>query len=92
MHGCDLDGVIIACAHVLSSASLTSLHAHLLASPPSALLVSGPGWCRTDMAGSSAPRTAEEGARTFSHLALLPTDQTPNGQFWEDCKVSSITR
>lgn len=51
-----------------------------------------PGWCKTDMAGDKAPRTAEQGAETFTHIALLPADQTPNGEFWEDNKVSSLTK
>jgi len=33
-----------------------------------------PGWCKTDMAGDSAPRTAEEGADTPVYLALSSLD------------------
>lgn len=51
-----------------------------------------PGWCRTDMAGPRAPRTAEEGASTFVHIMLLPDEGISNGEYWEDKKVSSLTR
>jgi NAD(P)-dependent dehydrogenase (short-subunit alcohol dehydrogenase family) len=42
-----------------------------------------PGWCRTDMGGAEAVRTAEKGAETISWLALLPVDG-PSGQFFKD--------
>jgi hypothetical protein len=29
-----------------------------------------PGWCRTEMGGSDAPRTPDEGADTLTWLAL----------------------
>ena len=29
-----------------------------------------PGWCRTEMGGDNAPRSAEEGADTLTWLAL----------------------
>jgi len=41
-----------------------------------------PGWCRTDMAGPKAPRSAEEGADVAVYLALLPRDSTYNGLFF----------
>ena len=45
-----------------------------------------PGWCRTDMGGSTAPRSAEEGAAGIVWLAAdAPQDQT--GLFWRDKKV-----
>ncbi|POI34461.1 hypothetical protein CIB84_001787 [Bambusicola thoracicus] len=41
-----------------------------------------PGWVRTDMAGSKAPKSPEEGAETPVYLALLPSDADgPHGQF-----------
>eukprot|EP00127_Corallochytrium_limacisporum_P000716 Clim_evm2s25 gene=Clim_evmTU2s25 len=41
-----------------------------------------PGWCRTDMAGDRAPRTAEEGADTAIWLCLMANDASrPNGKF-----------
>jgi len=51
-----------------------------------------PGWCRTDMAGDKAPRSAEDGAHTLTHIAMLPEDDNTSGEFWEDKHVSSITR
>lgn len=42
-----------------------------------------PGWVRTRMGGSSAPRTVEEGAKTPAWLALLP-DDGPMGGFFRD--------
>jgi NAD(P)-dependent dehydrogenase (short-subunit alcohol dehydrogenase family) len=42
-----------------------------------------PGWCRTDMGGPKAPRTAEEGVDTAAWLASLPADG-PTGGFFRD--------
>jgi NAD(P)-dependent dehydrogenase (short-subunit alcohol dehydrogenase family) len=42
-----------------------------------------PGWVRTDMGGSSAPRSVEEGADTAVWLATLP-DDGPCGGFFRD--------
>ena len=44
-----------------------------------------PGWVRTDMGGSGAPRSLEEGADTAVWLATLP-DDGPNGGFFRDRK------
>ena len=44
-----------------------------------------PGWVRTDMGGSAAPRSVEEGADTAVWLATLP-DDGPNGGFFRDRK------
>jgi len=47
-----------------------------------------PGHCRTDMGGSGAPRSAEEGAATTVWLATRPHDeQTRTGLLWEDREV-----
>jgi NAD(P)-dependent dehydrogenase (short-subunit alcohol dehydrogenase family) len=40
-----------------------------------------PGWVRTDMGGSAAPRSPEEGADTIVWLATLPADGPTNGFF-----------
>lgn len=40
-----------------------------------------PGWVRTDMGGSSAPRSPEKGADTIVWLATLPADGPTNGFF-----------
>jgi NAD(P)-dependent dehydrogenase (short-subunit alcohol dehydrogenase family) len=42
-----------------------------------------PGWVRTDMGGSSAPRSVSEGADTATWLATLP-DDGPTGGFFRD--------
>ena len=45
-----------------------------------------PGWCRTEMGGSNAPRSVEEGAAGIVWLAAeAPQDKT--GLFWRDKKV-----
>jgi NAD(P)-dependent dehydrogenase (short-subunit alcohol dehydrogenase family) len=44
-----------------------------------------PGWVKTDMGGSSAPRTVEQGADTALWLATLP-DDGPSGGFFRDRK------
>ncbi len=42
-----------------------------------------PGWVRTDMGGSNAPRSVAEGADTAVWLATLP-DDGPTGGFFRD--------
>ena len=42
-----------------------------------------PGWVRTDMGGSNAPRSPEQGADTIVWLATLP-DGGPTGGFFRD--------
>ena len=45
-----------------------------------------PGWCRTEMGGSGAPRSVEEGAAGIVWLAAdAPQDKT--GLFWRDREV-----
>lgn len=44
-----------------------------------------PGWVRTDMGGSAAPRSVEEGADTAVWLAS-EADQTTTGKFFRDRK------
>ncbi|BAL23025.1 SDR family oxidoreductase [Azoarcus sp. KH32C] len=44
-----------------------------------------PGWCRTDLGGVEAPRSAEEGIDTVIWLATLPADG-PTGGFFHDRK------
>lgn len=44
-----------------------------------------PGWVRTDMGGSAAPRSVEDGADTAVWLATLPEDG-PSGGFFRDRK------
>lgn len=44
-----------------------------------------PGWVKTDMGGTSAPRTLEQGADSAVWLALM-SDNGPNGKFFRDRK------
>jgi NAD(P)-dependent dehydrogenase (short-subunit alcohol dehydrogenase family) len=44
-----------------------------------------PGWVRTDMGGTAAPRSVEQGADTAVWLATLP-DDGPTGGFFRDRK------
>ena len=43
----------------------------------------GPGWVKTDMGGSSAPRSPEQGADTAIWLAT-EAPSTETGKFWRD--------
>lgn len=43
----------------------------------------GPGWVKTDMGGSSAPRTPEQGADTVIWLAAEASHKE-TGKFWRD--------
>jgi NAD(P)-dependent dehydrogenase (short-subunit alcohol dehydrogenase family) len=45
-----------------------------------------PGWVRSDMGGTHAPRSLEQGAATVVWLATLP-DDGPSGGFYRDQKV-----
>src|SRR5437764_459636 len=45
-----------------------------------------PGWCRTEMGGEAAPRSAEEGAAGIVWLAA-DAPQKKTGLFWRDKKV-----
>mgnify|MGYP002803580485 FL=1 len=49
-----------------------------------------PGWCRTDMAGSKATKSAAQGAETPVFLALIPPGQEqPHGKYYTELKESS---
>jgi NAD(P)-dependent dehydrogenase (short-subunit alcohol dehydrogenase family) len=45
-----------------------------------------PGWCRTEMGGSAAPRSVEEGADGIVWLAA-DAPQSKTGLFWRDREV-----
>jgi NAD(P)-dependent dehydrogenase (short-subunit alcohol dehydrogenase family) len=45
-----------------------------------------PGWCRTEMGGSSAPRSGEEGAAGIVWLAA-DAPQAKTGLFWRDKEI-----
>ena len=40
-----------------------------------------PGWCRSDMGGSGAPRSAEQGAASIVWGVTLPDDASTGGFF-----------
>ncbi|HEY9884188.1 MAG TPA: hypothetical protein V6C98_11320 [Thermosynechococcaceae cyanobacterium] len=44
-----------------------------------------PGWMKTDMGGSDAPFTADEGAETAVYLATLP-DHGAQGKFFAEMR------
>ncbi|MCB1157867.1 MAG: SDR family oxidoreductase [Leptospiraceae bacterium] len=64
--------------------AMSLLLAHELPEGPGVFSVC-PGWVKTDMGGSSAPRTIEQGAETIVWLAS--TDPSPpSGKFYRDKK------
>ena len=73
-------------AYRLSKAALNAL-TRTLASDERRIKVNSmcPGWVRTDMGGSSATRSVEEGADTAVWLATLP-DDGPTGGFFRNRK------
>jgi NAD(P)-dependent dehydrogenase (short-subunit alcohol dehydrogenase family) len=73
-------------AYRLSKAALNALTL-TLSLDESGLLVNAmcPGWVRTDMGGSAAPRSVEQGADTAVWLATLSGDG-PTGGFFRDRK------
>ncbi|XP_031697052.1 carbonyl reductase [NADPH] 1 [Anarrhichthys ocellatus] len=73
---------------------LSMIHARRLSKerPDDGILVNAccPGWVRTDMAGSKAPKSPDEGAITPVYLALLPPGATePHGKFVSDKEVQT---
>jgi len=75
-------------AYSMSKAALnaiTILFANALRGDGVLVNCADPGWVRTDMGGSSAPRSVEQGADTIVWLATLP-DGGPTGGFFHDRK------
>jgi NAD(P)-dependent dehydrogenase (short-subunit alcohol dehydrogenase family) len=75
-------------AYRISKAALNALTRILAAElVASGILVNSmcPGWVKTEMGGSSAPRRVEQGADTAVWLATLP-DNGPSGGFFRDRK------
>lgn len=62
---------------------ITRVLAAELADTPIKVNAVCPGWCRTDLGGSEAPRSAEEGIDSVIWLATLPADG-PSGGFFRD--------
>jgi NAD(P)-dependent dehydrogenase (short-subunit alcohol dehydrogenase family) len=72
-------------AYSASKTALNALTRQVAAAAGGKVLVNTmcPGWVRTDMGGSGAPRSVEQGADTVTFLATLP-DGGPSGRFWAD--------
>ena len=68
-------------AYCISKTALNMLTQQLTAALPEVMVNSMcPGWCRTELGGSDAPRTPEEGADTLTWLAL-DAPHTLRGKF-----------
>lgn len=70
-------------AYGLTKAALNALTVRLARDLPPAVKINAmcPGWVRTRMGGSGAPRTPEEAADTAYWLGTLPTDGPSGGIF-----------
>ncbi len=74
-------------AYSISKTALNMLTQQLTAALPDVMVNSMcPGWCRTEMGGPEAPRSAEEGADTLVWLAL-DAPHSLRGKFVKDREV-----
>ena len=74
-------------AYCISKTALNMLTQQLTAALPDVMVNSMcPGWCRTEMGGSDAPRTPDEGAETLTWLALAAPHDL-RGKFVKDLGV-----
>lgn len=83
---CDMVGALWAPAYQISKTALNALTCLLAGEfKPLGIPVNVvcPGWCRTDMGGTEAPRTAAEGADTAVWLAT-EADRNLTGKFFRD--------
>ena len=77
------------CLSKLALNGATIMLAQALATKNIAVNALCPGWVRTDMGGSSASRSPEQGADTAIWLAT-EAPQKETGKFWRDRKVISF--
>ncbi len=77
------------CLSKLALNGATIMLAQALADSNIAVNALCPGWVRTDMGGSSAPRSPEQGADTAIWLAT-EAPQQETGKFWRDRTVISF--
>ena len=75
---------IYGCSKTLVNA-ITRQQAHALSPKNIAVVAMCPGWVRTDMGGSAAPRHVSEGADTAVWLATV--DRIETGRFYRDRQV-----
>ena len=74
-------------AYSISKTTLNMLTQQLTAALSNVMVNSMcPGWCRTEMGGADAPRSAEEGAGTLTWLAL-DAPHSLRGKFVKDRQV-----
>lgn len=89
LSGVSKSGGMGAAAYQTSKAALNMLTvslAHDLKATPIKVNSCCPGWCKTDMGGKDATRSAAQGAKTPVWLATLPADG-PTGGFFADEKA-----
>ncbi len=74
-------------AYSISKTAVNMLTQQMTAAWPDVVVNSMcPGWCRTEMGGDDAPKSAEQGAATLVWLAL-DAPRSLRGQFVKECKV-----
>ena len=74
-------------AYCISKTALNMLTQQLTAALPEVMVNSMcPGWCRTELGGSDAPRTPDEGADTLTWLAI-EAPHSLRGKFVKDRAV-----